>query len=1072
LPDPEPLVAAGRSGRLVRVTQATGLCPVQVGREREASAIASSLDILEREAKGQLVLIAGEAGVGKSRLAKEALGTAQERGFQLLLGHCAQDSSSAYAPFVTAVRRKIRRAGDDEVRRLFDGSAEMSAALFPEVARLVREPLQGNSPDDLFAAVWQLLFRLSRPTGSLFLLEDLHWADADSLKLLGYLARELSDLPILLLGTYRLDELHRRHPLHELLWDLGRSRLYVELHLSSLEREPLRQMLSAIFDGTDVGDEFVDAVLERTAGNPFFVEELSRALVDRGDVFRVGGDWERRDLDQIAMPATVRETLLERTRLLSPDALSLLRLAALADERLDLPVLAHAADVPLATAEVMIEEGLRAQLLAERHDELVNSYTFRHALTREALADEIVGPERHRAHARIANALVAVHRDDIDEVAGAIADHFAASGEVDETGAFALRAARNAIRKYAVDEADRRYDQALRLLVADDAHRLQVLLEAIDPTLHYDPSPLSVSFASEARALARTLDNPVAEATAIVALSSARWRAGDTSGAIGLLQEALSLVEGRDRYEEAAVLSRLSRLLHFAGNSDEARALVERGIEVAQSSGNMSALSGLYGTQMINGQFGSNIDDILEMATVAARKANDPLRELNAKTNAGYIYLWLGEFAKSGDALREARELSTRIAPSDQYATAGEGWLLSLLGRYEEARELARPLTDSSVVPTRIVALTALYEVAERCADPEAGRLADDLWSAAKATGESQRSVPALSARARQILLNEGLPDALPAFWAVLDATVTRAGTGSHWLFSPDLAAELARKEMDGELERWTSAIMSITDRDPSPHNRAATAFCQACSSMARGDLGSARTSFETAIDLYRSMPAPAREIESLMSLAECEGRTRDSESAAEAAAEALELARRIDAGRLIDKAEITLARLETQPTLVTVLFTDIVGSTRRAAELGDRRWRDLLAEHHTLVRHRLEHHRGTEIDTAGDGFLATFESPARAIRCALDICQAVKSIGLEIRAGLHTGEVQRMGSDIGGIAVHIGARVSASAGPSEVFVSRTVVDLVAGSGFEFEDRGEHDLKGVPGSWRLFSVTG
>ncbi|MGZ8650715.1 MAG: alpha/beta fold hydrolase [Actinomycetota bacterium] len=156
---------------------------------------------------------------------------------------------------------------------------------------------------------------------------------------------------------------------------------------------------------------------------------------------------------------------------------------------------------------------------------------------------------------------------------------------------------------------------------------------------------------------------------------------------------------------------------------------------------------------------------------------------------------------------------------------------------------------------------------------------------------------------------------------------------------------------------------------------------------------------------------------------------------------------------------------------LATVLFTDIVGSTARSAELGDRAWGELLHRHHAAVRALLGRFRGTEVDTAGDGFFATFDGPARAVRCARAIIEAVRALGLEVRAGIHTGEVTNRGPDVHGIAVHIGARVGALAGPSEVLVSQTVKDLVAGSGLAFEDAGEHDLKGVPDRWRLYRVT-
>jgi class 3 adenylate cyclase len=165
-----------------------------------------------------------------------------------------------------------------------------------------------------------------------------------------------------------------------------------------------------------------------------------------------------------------------------------------------------------------------------------------------------------------------------------------------------------------------------------------------------------------------------------------------------------------------------------------------------------------------------------------------------------------------------------------------------------------------------------------------------------------------------------------------------------------------------------------------------------------------------------------------------------------------------------------TQAAPDPDRVLATVLFTDIVGSTERAVELGDHRWRDLLEAHHDTVRRQLSAHGGHEIDTAGDGFLATFDGPARAVLAAVAIRDAVQRLGLQIRAGLHTGEVQLRQGGIGGLAVHIGARVAAGADPGDVVVTRTVKDLVAGSRIRFSDLGNHSLKGVPDEWQLFRV--
>lgn len=182
------------------------------------------------------------------------------------------------------------------------------------------------------------------------------------------------------------------------------------------------------------------------------------------------------------------------------------------------------------------------------------------------------------------------------------------------------------------------------------------------------------------------------------------------------------------------------------------------------------------------------------------------------------------------------------------------------------------------------------------------------------------------------------------------------------------------------------------------------------------------------------------------------------------------------DQDALIDEIEefITGTRREREPerVLSTILFTDIVGSTERAAASGDRDWRRLLERHDELVRRELRRHRGREIKQTGDGFLAAFDGPARAVTCAASIAQLVRQLGVEIRAGVHTGECELRDGDMAGMAVHIGARVGATAAPGEVLVSSTVRDLVVGSGLEFEDRGTRELKGVPGEWRLYALSG
>ena len=182
----------------------------------------------------------------------------------------------------------------------------------------------------------------------------------------------------------------------------------------------------------------------------------------------------------------------------------------------------------------------------------------------------------------------------------------------------------------------------------------------------------------------------------------------------------------------------------------------------------------------------------------------------------------------------------------------------------------------------------------------------------------------------------------------------------------------------------------------------------------------------------------------------------------------------RVDADSIIDEVQEFLTGAPVvapvDRVLATILFTDIVGSTELATRLGDIHWAELLDEHRLLVRRELDRFRGREVDTAGDGFVATFDGPARGIRCAVAIRDALGPVGLQIRAGLHTGEIELRAEGIAGVAVHISARIEAQAEPGEILVSRTVVDLVAGSGIGFVDRGSHPLKGVPGRWDLYGL--
>jgi class 3 adenylate cyclase len=1041
----------------------SALCPIRIGRDEE---VVGLIDLAHRRAT---TMIAGSAGVGKSRLAADAMHVAVEQGLVVMVGNCSLDQSVPYAPFVSAIRRRTRTLSPEQVAELFSGAAHFAAVLLPETAPS-EVSLTPPSQADLFAALWQLFRRLADESGCLVLLEDLHWADPDSLRLFAYLASEIEDLNVWMVATYRPDELHRTHPLTATLVQLHRERRLEEILIGPLSREEVRAMIGAIFNGAEVGDEFVDAIVERTGGNPFFVEELLKVLLDQGDVYREGESWERRDLHQMELPMTVRESLLMRTRALGPRTLEVLRLASLAGDRIEIPVLVAASGMGVGDVEDAIRDGLALQLLAERRVGSSVTFSFRHALTREAMAEEIVGPDRQRAHRRLAEAIEAVNVESIDTVVAELADHYTRAGLSAPAVEFGLRAAEQAASSFASEEAGRLYEAALRQIPEGDPRRLSVSLDAARAMRDSPDTPLATSFAQEARSLARERGDRQSEARALDALAHVAWREGKSSVALAWNREAVVAVHGVDDVQEARALQGLVRSLIFSDRVEEASELLPEAIDLASKAENWSALAGLYGSKTIIIGYGPEFDETFLASVAAAQRGADGLNEYILTLNGGYICLWGGAYERSRELLRRAVELGRRVAPRDQYALAGYAWLLSLVGDYDEAWSLGIELRSDSLVHTRAVALTALYEVAERRSSALLEEIVVDLMTTAMRSGESQRTVPALAARARSALLATGSTEAGPLCWEAVKELTWKSVGGAHWMISPDYARSLMNDERLGELVAWRDVVVAQSDVDPNANNVAASTLVDGYLALTRGELDAARDLLLDSTSKFALMPLPAREAEAWLALADLELRAGLVEASVAASRRAHSIAGRIGASALVARCQDASTRARLPTVLLTVMFSDIVDSTIRASVLGDRAWTALLERHNAVVRRELENGHGREVKTTGDGFLATFESPSQAIRSARSMIESLATIGLAIRIGLHTGECQVVEGDLTGIALHAAARVCSEAGAGEVIVSSAVRDLVAGAGIQLVDRGEFELKGVPGQWRLYSA--
>src|SRR6202162_2823205 len=408
------------------------LCPALVGREGELTIIEDALlDAHRGEAQG--VTPAGEAGLGKTRLASELQKRSAGGGTTVMRGGCSEaDLSLPYLPFLEAIGNYLSTADLDQLRARLGTSGRELGQLFPQL-RPDGASSDGGDPSGqgklrLFEGMISLFRDAAAEHGLLLVLEDLHWADASTRELLDYMTRRLSHTRMLILATYRSDELDRKHPLLPLVqgWKRGNLVTLVELH--PLQAAGLADMVRAIFDTEEVTDDFRDFLYKRTEGNPFVLEEMLKAALDRGDIYRSAGKWERPpDLSQLKIPPTVRDTILLRVERLQREEAEILRTAAVLGLSFSYATLAAVSDKPEDTVLSALQRCVQQQLVEEQ-PRARERYRFRHSLTREAIYEDLIAPQRSRLHLRAAEVLRGLPgTEPVD-----LAHHLLAAGHIEE----------------------------------------------------------------------------------------------------------------------------------------------------------------------------------------------------------------------------------------------------------------------------------------------------------------------------------------------------------------------------------------------------------------------------------------------------------------------------------------------------------------------------------------------------------------------------------------------------------------------------------------------------------------
>ncbi|TMD74836.1 MAG: hypothetical protein E6I77_11510 [Chloroflexi bacterium] len=364
-------------------------CPVLIGRESELSLLEDSL-LSAIRGEGGVVVLGGEAGMGKSRLVRELAHRAERLGCAVMSGTCSEaELSLPYLPFLEGIGNYLTRQDVPAVRERLGPAAAELGQLFPQMGHagpVTADPMMSKLR--LFEAIVLLLTDAARSRGLLAVVEDLHWADPATRELVDYATRRLRSTKVMMLATYRTDEMHRKHALLPSIQTWRRSGQAQLMEINALDAQGVKAMVTCIFDEVQVSDEFRDFVHDRSEGNPFVLEEMLRDAIDHGDIFRTDKGWDRKSVHEIRLPATVRETILQRLERLQPVEVEVLSAASAIGLTFDVATLAAVAGKPEAAVALALESCVTNQLLEEA-DRPAGRYCFRHALTREAVYEDI-----------------------------------------------------------------------------------------------------------------------------------------------------------------------------------------------------------------------------------------------------------------------------------------------------------------------------------------------------------------------------------------------------------------------------------------------------------------------------------------------------------------------------------------------------------------------------------------------------------------------------------------------------------------------------------------------------------
>jgi class 3 adenylate cyclase len=1109
---------------------------VFVGRDRELAEMRGALeDALG--GRGRLLLLVGEPGIGKTRTTEELATYAAVRGAKVHWGRCHEgEAAPAYWPWTEAIRSYVREADPVGLAWELGGGGAEVARIVPEIRERVSglpEPPELDPEQArfrLFDSIATFLTGASSSRPIVLVLDDLHWADASSLELLKFVARQLSDTGLLVVATYRDVELGRHHPLAGALGELAATEHCTRLALRGLDSTAVARFIQ-MSAGAPPPQRLVEIVADQTEGNPFFVSEVVRLLVSEGKLDGSGGNGKAAGWE-VAIPQGVREVVGRRLDRLSEQTNEILTLGAAIGREFDLDVLESICGPSREEIERGLAEAIDAQLISETRKG-AGRYSFSHALVRETLYEEIPAARRVQLHCQIGEALERLYAEDPGPHLAELAHHFlegAPAGDVDRAVDYAERAARSATDQLAHDEAVAHLKRALDALEvqrrADQTRRLELTLELGEAQTRAGRLADARETLEAAAVLAREADDAESLARAALDMSVVSEAGSADERIIDLIEQALEALDEGDSGTRSQLLSALAQEVYWVDAQGKAVPLSLEALEMARRIGDQRALAAALVRRQFAGAVGP---DATRERLVEAKELHDLAKgmgdlELELRAHAYRLrdYLELGDIAAVDRELKAYDRISNelRMPQHRWHAPLLRGMRALIEGRFADSERLAAEALEGGERAQEPIALQ-FYGIQTSLLRRHQGR-SEEMLPIVEQLADRYPAIPAWRCALATIHSDLGHADeARRAFEQVAANDFADIPQDANRLVALSLLSEAAAFLGDRPRAQRLYDLIRPYDGLNLVAGRAAACYGpvgRLLGMLARviGRHADAERHLEGAIELCGRMgerPFAATARYELAVLFLERGAAGDTERGLELLGACLDEGHDLGMRRLIEQA--LAARLEAQgissldtttsidyvisaveserPDLaahaapdgtVTILFSDIENSTLMTERLGDTRWLEVLRAHNTVFRRHLRSNRGYEVKSQGDGFMLVFPDPREALTSAIgiqrDLAEAAVAADehIRVRMGMHTGEAIHEEGDFFGRSVILAARIAAQATGGEILVSEALKERVEaneGSGDDggadelgFDGGRELELKGMAGTHTVY----